>query len=150
MARRCRWYRRWAANRSGVVPESRCSWSRSSSITAGTVLTASSLDNRAFQPPDVATQNPIGGLVNLTAPVGEADSVSAIGSLMQFFTPGGFPSCTADLEGQSVFCTGLVPNHGYTLTDGAQSAAPAADATGTVFASLNIKRGDSLALFHSN
>ena len=40
-----------------------------------------------------------GGLVNITVPVGEADSVSQFVNPMPFFSPGGFPSCTADLEG---------------------------------------------------
>ena len=47
-------------------------------VTAGEKVTYSTNDNRAFQPPDAAAPNGAGGLVDMTVPVGEPDSVGAI------------------------------------------------------------------------
>ena len=98
---------------------------------AGDVVTDSSNDNRAFSPPDGPTPNGVGGLVNLTVPVGEADAVSLFTSPMAFFTPSGFPTCSADLEGQSLSCSGLVADGNYTATDGGAHASGTADGNGT-------------------
>jgi hypothetical protein len=113
---------------------------------AGDTETVSSNDNRAFSDPNLPTANPRGGLVDLSVPVGEADSVSQFVNPLPFFTPGGFPSCTADLEAQTVTCTGLVPGAGYTLTDGSADAGATADSGGTATASLAATRGDTVSL----
>ncbi len=117
-----------------------------SNVAASDLFTDSSNDNRAFQPPDAATPNTVGGLVKLAVPVGEADAASQFVSPMPFFAPSGFPSCTADLQAQAVSCSGLVPHAGYTLTDGSRHASGNADGTGTLTQPLTIKGGDSVAL----
>jgi hypothetical protein len=122
----------------------------SSPVTASQALTVSSNDNRAFQDPNLtAVPNVVGGLVRLTVPVGEPDSVSMFESPL-IFTPGGFPTCSADLEGRSVSCSGLVPSRAYRVTDRgthrwAVSPALAGD-TGAVTVSLRVHRGDSVSL----
>jgi hypothetical protein len=116
-------------------------------IGAGDTLTATSNDNRAFSAPNGPTPNQLGGLVSLTARVGEPASVSPYASpLGALFTPGGFPACIADLEAQALACIGLVPNHNYTLIDGRRRAPAAADSTGTLVEPMSVKRGDSIAL----
>ncbi len=117
-------------------------------VGPGDMVTASTNDNRAFAPPipGVTTFNPRGGLVNLTVPVGEADAVSSFSSPVPGFFPSGFPTCTADLEAQTVTCTGLVPGEGYTVIDGAAKASGAADGSGSVTVSLAVHRGDNVAL----
>ncbi len=118
----------------------------SSPVTAAKALTVSSNDNRAFQDPNLtAVPNVVGGLVKLTVPVGEPDSVSTFQSPL-IFTPGGFPTCSADLEGRSVSCSGLVPSHSYTVTDGGSHRAAAADDTGAISVSLTVHRGDTVSL----
>ena len=89
-----------------------------SNAGAGDVVADSSNDNRAFSPPDGPTPNGVGSLVKLTVPVGEADAVSLFTSPMAFFTPSGFPTCNADLEGQSLSCSGLVAHGNYVATAG--------------------------------
>jgi len=84
-------------------------------VTRGQAVTYSTNDNRAFQPPDATVPNGAGGLVNLTVPVGEPDSVGAIDNGL--FTTTGFPTCTADLGAQLVTCSGLVPHARYTLKE---------------------------------
>ncbi len=108
----------------------------------GAAVTYSTNDNRAFAPPDAPVPNGAGGLVSLTVPVGETDSVSALGSPLPFFSPGGFPSCTADLEAQTVACTGLVPGARYSVNGHHGTA----DGGGTVSLSMPVHRGDALAL----
>ncbi|MBV8219760.1 MAG: hypothetical protein JO325_14955 [Solirubrobacterales bacterium] len=120
-----------------------------SNVTASDVFTASSLDNRAFinpndPPPYVA--NTIGGLIGLTVPVGEADAASPFVDPLPFFTPSGFPTCSADLEGQSVTCQGLVPLGNYTVIDGGTHAAGTADAKGVLTVPVAVKRGDTVGL----
>jgi hypothetical protein len=115
-------------------------------VHRGDTLTWTSNDNRAFDAPGSPSPNLFGGLVSLTVPVGEPGSVSAISSALTTFGPGGFPSCTADLEFLGVLCTGLVPGETYTLTDRRQRTEAIADATGTALALLPIRRGDSVAL----
>ncbi len=119
-------------------------------VGPGDVITAGSNDNRAFQGPDVAqlggVANPDGALVDLTVPVGEADSVSTLPVNPLGFVPTGFPTCTADLEAQTVTCTGLVPGDGYTATDGAATASGTADGSGTVTVSLATHGGDTVSL----
>jgi hypothetical protein len=80
-------------------------------IGPGTVLRLESNDNRAVSPFD-----PEGALVSLTVPLGEANSVSALGNNQLLFEPSGFPACTADLQAQLVSCSGLVPGARYALT----------------------------------
>ncbi len=118
----------------------------SSPVTAGQALTVSSNDNRAFQDPNLtAVPNVVGGLAKLTVPVGEPDSVSTFQSPL-IFTPGGFPTCSADLEGRSVSCTGLVPGHAYTVTDGGTHRSASADDTGAIAVSIMVRRGNSVSL----
>jgi hypothetical protein len=110
-------------------------------------LAMSSNDNRAFDSPDSPTPNPQGGLVSLSVPVGEANSVSQYENpLGVVFTPGGLPTCTADLELQAVACFGLVSGGAYDLIDGKQKVSGTADSTGTFVEPLFIKRGDAVAL----
>jgi hypothetical protein len=115
-------------------------------IGPGDRLTWTSNDNRAFDAPTSPSPNLFGGLVSLTVPVGEAGSVSPFQSPLPAFTPGGFPSCTADLELQEVLCDGLVPGKRYTLTDRRRRARGVADGTGTMVAALRIRRGDAISL----
>ena len=112
-------------------------------------------DNRAFQDPSAPIPNLQGGLVSLTAPVGEPGSVFCSPesspctppfTALSFFTPGGFPSCTADLELQEVGCTGLVPNRTYVLSDGRQRASGTADSSGTIIEQLAAPRGSIVTL----
>jgi hypothetical protein len=117
-----------------------------SQIGPGDRLTWTSNDNRAFDAPTAPSPNLFGGLVSLTVPVGEAGSVSPFESPLPGFTPGGFPSCTADLELQEVLCDGLVPGRGYTLLDRRRRAHGVADGTGTMVAALRIRRGDAVSL----
>ncbi len=121
----------------------------SSNVAATDVFTDSSNDNRAFQPPSAATPNTVGGLVNLAVPVGEADAVSLFSNPLPFFSPSGFPTCTADLEAQAVTCSGLAPNATYTLTDGGAHVSGNADTNGTLSEPLKITGGDSVALSNS-
>ena len=139
---------------SGESPTDLCN-TQTDAATVGTaqigpadVLTATSNDNRAFDAPSGPNPNPLGGLVSLTVPVGEVGSASPFVTtpLSPFFTPGGLPSCTADLEFQGVFCDGLVPNQNYTLIDASQKVAVAADSTGSVVAPLRVRGGDSISL----
>ena len=86
-------------------------------VTGTQAVTYSTNDNRAFQPPDAAVPNGPGGLVDMTVPVGEPDSVGAIHNGL--FAATGFPRCTANLGTRQVTCSGLVPSATYTLTEGA-------------------------------
>ena len=113
---------------------------------AGDVVTDSSNDNRAFSPPDGPTPNGVGGLVKLTVPVGEADAVSLFTSPMAFFTPSGFPTCSADLEGQSLSCAGLVADGNYTASDGGGHASGTAGANGILTVPLALKEGNVVSL----
>ena len=115
------------------------------------VLTQSTNDNRAFQDPNLPTANPLGGLVQLTVPVGEPHAVSSFVSPLATFAPSGFPTCTADLEAQSISCSGLVPGETYTVRDGrtgaSQSATGGTDGTiGVSFATGTLHGGDPVAL----
>ena len=112
-------------------------------------------DNRAFQDPSAPIPNLQGGLVSLTTPVGEPGSVFCSPesspctppfTALSFFTPGGFPSCTADLELQEVGCTGLVPNRTYVLSDGRRRASGTADSSGTIIEQLAAPRGSTVTL----
>jgi hypothetical protein len=117
----------------------------------GTSLRMSSQDNRA-----VSAVNSNGALVDLTIPLGEPHSVSAVGNSLVLFPPSGFPSCTANLEGQSVHCKGLVPGGRYTLTRRRTHSArhTSADASGTIFATgfhgrRGVEGGDLVTLTNS-
>ena len=113
-------------------------------------MTVSSNDNRAFQDPNLAdTPNTVGALVKLTVPTGEPDSASLFSSPL-IFQPGGFPTCSADLEFKGVSCTGLVPGDTYTVTDGSSHPSSAADDTGTVSVALPVKGGDTVTLANSS
>ncbi len=115
-------------------------------VSAGDVVTDSSNDNRAFSPPDGPTPNPFGALVKLTVPVGEPDAVSLFASPLPYFAPSGFPTCTADLEGLTVSCSGLVAHANYTLIDGSRQASGTADANGLLTVALATRRGDTVSL----
>ncbi len=132
-----------------------------SGIGAGDQITYSSNDNRAFTPNDVTelipagTPNTTGALVSMTVPTGEPDSFSAFESDLPGFFPTGFPTCTADLGGQTVTCSGLVPGGSYTIHDGSQSAGETATlltvappgVPGTVTeSSMTIHQGDTVTL----
>jgi hypothetical protein len=115
-------------------------------VSQADVMTDGSNDNRAFSPPEGPTPNPVGGLVGLTVPVGEPDAVSLFLSPMAFFTPSGFPTCGADLEGQSLTCAGLVPDGNYTATDGSAHSAGTADGRGILAVPLAAKGGNVVSL----
>jgi hypothetical protein len=106
----------------------------------------SSLDDRAFTPPTDPNPNLTGALVKLTVPAGEPDSASSFSNPFVVIPQGGFPTCTGDLEAETVTCTGLVPGETYRLKDGAKSASGQADGTGTVSVPLAINGGDTVAL----
>jgi hypothetical protein len=113
---------------------------------AGDVVADGSNDNRAFSPPGGATPNGVGALVKLTVPVGEADAVSLFTSPMEFFTPSGFPTCTADLEGQSLSCSGLVAHGNYVAMEGGTHASGTADGNGNLTVPLAVKGGNAVSL----
>jgi hypothetical protein len=116
-------------------------------LTARTQLTMSSEDNRGNSP-----ENPNGALVKLTIPLGEPDSSSALGNPDVLFNPTGFPQCTANLEAQSVVCTGLVPGSSYTFTRrrGDRVAHARADFSGTArIAHGGVTGGDVITLRNS-
>jgi hypothetical protein len=118
-----------------------------STIHAGTRITLSSEDNRA-----VSILNPAGALVKLTVHLGEPGSVSALGNDQVLFDPTGFPSCTANLEAQTVSCTGLVPGSRYTLTRRRHDLVRRlkADGSGTVrLAGVGVAGGDLFTLVNS-
>jgi hypothetical protein len=104
----------------------------------------SSKDNRAN-----SQENPDGALVKLTIPLGEPDSASALGNPDILFNPSGFPECTANLEAQSVQCSGLVPGERYTFirSRGRRVAHARADFTGTArIARAGVRGGDVIRL----
>jgi hypothetical protein len=103
-------------------------------------------DNRAFSAPAAPTPNLLGGLVSLTASVGEPGSVAATPGPLTTFTPGGFPACIADLEFQEVACTGLVPGQSYTLINGRERVTDVADPSGILADVLLIHGGDAVSL----
>jgi hypothetical protein len=117
-------------------------------IGSGRQLSMSSQDNRA-----VSTANPDGALVKLTIPIGEPDSVSALGNDQALLQPTGFPVCTADLSAQNVRCTGLVPGSRYTLTSsrGRMSRRGLADGNGTLLVDGfgGLRGGDVLTLVNA-
>jgi hypothetical protein len=116
------------------------------SIQRSDTIKWTSNDNRAFDAPSSPAPNLLGGLVSLTATVGEPGSVGAFPSPLTTFKPGGFPSCIADLEFQEVGCTGLVPGRGYFLRDGRERIADAADPSGTIIDPLFVRGGDVVSL----
>jgi hypothetical protein len=125
-------------------------------VGRGGRLTWTSNDNRGFEAPEAPTPNLNGALVSLTAPVGEPGSVFCapqsnpcappFSTPLSFFTAGGFPTCTADLELQEVGCTGLVPSASYTLSDGRQRASGAADSSGTIIEQFSAGRDSTVVL----
>jgi hypothetical protein len=120
-------------------------------VGPGDVVTQGSNDNRAFQDPNLPTANPVGSLVSLTVPVGEPDAISEFVNPLGTFAPSGFPTCSADLQAQSVSCSGLVAGQNYTVTDTrtgeSHSAAAGGDGTAsTSFSTGSIHGGDALGL----
>jgi hypothetical protein len=122
-----------------------------SPVTGSDAVTYSTNDNRAFQPPDAAVPNGAGGLVDMTVPVGEPDSVGAIDNGL--FTTTGFPTCAANLGTHQVTCSGLVPSATYTLTEGKYTRDEDANDHGVVHtlgpesgSILPLKRGDTIVL----
>jgi hypothetical protein len=120
-------------------------------VSRASRVTMSSDDNRASSELD-----PLGALVNMTIPLGEPGSVSAGGNEDVFFEPSGMPSCTADLEAQTVSCNGLVPGARYTIVRSRRHASRTAkaDGTGTVTikdlpGTVKIAGGDLLTLKNS-
>jgi len=109
-------------------------------------VTWTSVDNRAFDAPGSPIPNLFGGLVSLTVPVGEPGSISFATSPVAGFTPGGLPSCQADLALQAVACTGLAPGARYTITDRRQRRRVKADVIGTLSVTLRLRRRDVIRL----
>jgi hypothetical protein len=109
--------------------ESDLAVTRTAALSAGTALSMSSNDNRGVSP-----ANPDGALVKLTIPLGEPNSVSALGNSRVAFNPTGFPLCTAFLRVQAVGCTGLVPGARYSVTRrrGHATRAATADGNGSI------------------
>ncbi len=73
------------------------------------------VDDQHRQPRRLWRDDPLGALVSLTIPLGEPDSVSALGNDQILLSPTGFPTCAADLRAQAVRCRGLVPKAAYAL-----------------------------------
>jgi hypothetical protein len=123
-------------------------------IKPSDVVTTSSNDNRAYSPVD-AYDNTIGALVNLKVQGGEPDAVSQFldefgaSPALGTFIPSGFPTCTADLEAQSVTCVGLITGTKYTARDGILNGSGTADSNGKVTISLRVRRGDTVRLSNS-
>jgi hypothetical protein len=123
-------------------------------IRPSDVVTTSSNDNRAYSPAD-AYDNTIGALVNLKVQGGEPDAVSQFLDAFGFspalgtFIPSGFPTCSADVERQSVTCVGLVTGAKYTARDGILNGSGTADSGGKVTISLRVRRGDTVRLSNS-
>jgi hypothetical protein len=113
-------------------------------ITDRTPITFSSEDNRA-----VSSLNPAGALVKLTVHLGEPDSISALQNDEVLFDPTGFPSCTANLEAQTVRCDGLVPGERYTVERGRSRRDVRGDGNGEVHLALALRGGDQVALVNS-
>ncbi len=119
----------------------------SSTVGQGAAVTVSSNDDRAFAGANLpGGGNQAGAMVNLTVPVGEADSAPNFFGDLPGFTGTGFPTCTADLGAQGVGCDGLVPGRSYTLTDGSEVVHATADATGTASKAMAVKGGDTVSL----
>jgi hypothetical protein len=115
-------------------------------IRAGTPATFSSEDNRASSP-----SNPYGALVKLTIPLGEPDSAPSLGNDQVPFLSTGFPTCTADLERQTVSCDGLVPGAVYSVARGRGRTRARASRSGELHVSQlpgrgRLKGGDVLRL----
>jgi hypothetical protein len=96
-------------------------------IGTGTPVTFSSEDNRASSP-----SNPYGALVRLTIPLGEPDSAPSLGNDQVPFISTGFPTCTADLERQTVSCDGLVPGAVYSAARGRERTRAHASQSGEI------------------
>jgi hypothetical protein len=115
-------------------------------VHPGQAIVWSSNDDRAFTPPGTSPTNVLGALVKLTAKAGEPGSVSQFKLPLHFFTPGGFPTCTAFLAKHRVSCEGLVPGASYHLADGSKHAAAKADGKGVVSVRLAVNGGDNVVL----
>ena len=105
-------------------------------IGAGSPVSFSSEDNRAS-----SSGNPFGALVKLTIPLGEPDSAPSLGNDQVPFISTGFPTCTADLERQTVSCDGLVPGTVYTVARGHGQARERAAQSGEIHLSGPPGRG---------
>jgi hypothetical protein len=110
-------------------------------------VTVTSVDNRAFAPPNLAGGGNIAGaLVSLTVPAGEPGAAPNAAGSIPGFTPSGMPTCFGDLETGKVGCTGLVPGERYSLHDGTRVMHSSADLLGEVVARMGIRRGDRVSL----
>jgi hypothetical protein len=119
----------------------------SAPVTAGHRVTVTSVDNRAFSPPNLpGGGNVAGALVAMTVPVGEADAAPDAAGSLPGFTPTGMPTCLADLASGAVGCQGLVPGEHYTLHAGSKVAHGPADLGGTIVARLGVRRGSKVSL----
>jgi hypothetical protein len=119
----------------------------SAPVTAGHRVTVTSVDNRAFTPPNLrGAANVAGALVAMTVPVGEADAAPDAAGSIPGFTPSGMPTCLADLASGAVGCQGLVPGGRYTLRDGSKVIHARAGLGGTVVARLGVRRGARVSL----
>jgi hypothetical protein len=117
-------------------------------LTAGTGLSMTSSDNRA-----VALPNPPGAAIRLSIQLGEPGAVPSLVNSLALFATTGFPTCTADLQSQSVKCDGLVVGTRYTLARGRHRASRSARADSGGIAKFTgfpgnpaIRGGDVLAL----
>src|SRR5439155_24389679 len=82
----------------------------SAAVGQGDHVTVTSVDNRAFSPPNLpGGGNVAGALVSLTVPVGEPGAAPNAGGSIPGFIPSGLPTCFGDLENGKVGCTGLIP-----------------------------------------
>ncbi len=110
----------------------------------GKAIVWSSNDDRAFTP----GANTLGALIKLAAPAGEPGSVSRFKLPLppRWFTPGGFPTCTANLVKHRVSCQGLVPGESYKLRAGSKHASAKADGKGVVSVRLAAKGGHKVSL----
>jgi len=85
--------------------------------------------------------------LRLTVKAVEPGSVALFKLPLQFFTPGGFPTCAANLHTHKVSCQGLVPGDSYRVADGTSKHATAkANGKGTISVGLAVKGGQVVTL----
>jgi hypothetical protein len=116
-------------------------------VSSSADIVWSSNDNRAFTPPGQPHTNTLGALVKLTANAAEPNSVSQFKLPLQFFKPGGFPTCAANLRTHRVSCQGLRPGDSYRVAQGShQHATAKANRKGVVSVRLRFRGGDKISL----
>ncbi|HET8980052.1 MAG TPA: hypothetical protein VFN87_18010 [Solirubrobacteraceae bacterium] len=115
-------------------------------IGPGTRVTLTSKDNRGEY-----FLNPNGALVSMTVPLGEPDSVPAVGIGKVGYPTGGFPACTAFIRIRTVRCTGLVPLTRYRLLRRGRTVARgrAGDAGAVTLGGVPVRGGDVLTLVNA-